>query len=288
MCDRRASGLHALAFVGFRAANPPGARARRHRQFARSLVLFPRKRPRHTGAPGQQCTGEAQSGAQRRTRNLRRSGSTTTIGNTRNASNDWWKPFETTTPLPAVANRGFLDLFTEAARPYDGRGSLIFNTALYRTELARSVRFDEGCHRASDNTLASGPCAGNTGNREIQLRDDGLTLWLCHDQNISNPRHKRRFITPLAELKERIGEQAWADTSVQLTQLRERLPSSIAPPLRHENRRSPRAPQRENPWAARRHGARRPIEPFDDLRPLPIPAVIARRPQPNCPESPSR
>jgi hypothetical protein len=170
----------------------------------------------------------------------------------------------------------FLDLFTEAARPYDGRGSLIFNTALYRTELARSVRFDEGCHRASDTPWLRA-VRGQHRNREIQLRDDGLTLWLCHDQNISNPRHKRRFVTPLAELKERIGEQAWADTNVQLTQLRERLPSSIAPPLRHENADPHGAPTR-NPWAARRHETRRPLEPLDDLRPLPIPAVIATTP----------
>jgi hypothetical protein len=112
------------------------------------------------------------------------------------------------------------------ARPYDGRGSLIFNTALFRTDIARAVRFDEHCHRASDT-----PWLRELRNRhqgqQLHLDCESLAMWLCHDQNISNPRKKRRFPTPIAELVERVGTSVWGDTSEQLGALRRSLPQPL-------------------------------------------------------------
>jgi hypothetical protein len=123
----------------------------------------------------------------------------------------------------------FVDLVTLGTRPYDGRGSLIFNTALFRTDEARSVRFDERCHRASDTPWLRELRGRNRG-RELQLDCDTLTLWLCHEQNISNPRKKRHFSTPLSELFERIGADAWEATTERLEALRRSLPEPVTAP----------------------------------------------------------
>src|SRR5690606_7961354 len=44
----------------------------------------------------------------------------------------------------------FIDLYALRARPYDGLGHLIFNTALFRRGAVEGVSFDESRDRASD------------------------------------------------------------------------------------------------------------------------------------------
>lgn len=116
----------------------------------------------------------------------------------------------------------FLDVLAGSCRRYDGRGSLIFNTALFRRNVATSVSFDVRRQRASDTPWLrelrarhpSGP---------LLLADDALTFWLCHDRNISNPRQRRHFDTPLARLRDSVGAAAWGETEQQLELLRSRL-----------------------------------------------------------------
>jgi hypothetical protein len=79
------------------------------------------------------------------------------------------------------------------------------------------------------------------------LAAEDLTFWLCHDENISNPRRKRQIQQPIAELAARVGP-AWGDTLERLQALRAALPASpslaAAAPWHH---RLPRFEQRVRP-----------------------------------------
>jgi hypothetical protein len=137
----------------------------------------------------------------------------------------------------------FIDVVGLGCRRYNGHGALIFNTALFRRDVACSVSFDPRHRRASDTVWM----------REIMLRhggrgqlvDECLMLWLCHDDNISNPRTRRGFPSQLEDVRADIGPNAWADTRERLEALRARLPARAQPPL-------PPAPGfRREPWSLR-------------------------------------
>lgn len=115
----------------------------------------------------------------------------------------------------------FIDLHRSRARFYDGFGHLIFNGGLYRREPVSRISFDEQRHRASDTSWLA----------ELAARwapwVDGETifsLWLSHETNISNPRQRRRFGEPLEAIVDRVGVDAWGETSARLEELGERLP----------------------------------------------------------------
>jgi hypothetical protein len=71
---------------------------------------------------------------------------------------------------------------------------------------------------------------GAASGRAVLLRDVVHTFWLCHDDNLSNPRGRRPLCFPVTMLKEVIGTEAWADTDHHLERLRDRLRSR--PPAR--------------------------------------------------------
>lgn len=144
----------------------------------------------------------------------------------------------------------FVDLFAERCRRYEGHSSIIFNSALFRRALAQSVRFDEGRHRASDTLWLRE--LGKVGHGE-RVNGPALTVWLCHDGNISNPRQRRAFPHPLEELRHSLGTEAWADTDARLAELRHELPAATpthgathtgarAAAALHRERRASRAP----------------------------------------------
>jgi hypothetical protein len=118
----------------------------------------------------------------------------------------------------------FLDLYGGNCSQYFGHGALIFNGAGFNGDLARSVRFNEGVRKASDTVWLRELSARRP---RLALLEDRLTLWLCHDQNISNARSRRRFPTALEQLKHALGAAAWGDTDTRLEALRNALP----PPL---------------------------------------------------------
>jgi hypothetical protein len=117
----------------------------------------------------------------------------------------------------------FVDLFTGRCQPYDGRKALIFNGAGFSADLARKVRFNERAHRASDTiwlrdikaALPNGPCL---------LDPAVLSLWLCHGDNLSNPRRKRKLEASASDVRRAIGA-AWDDTDARLDALRANLPA---------------------------------------------------------------
>jgi Glycosyl transferase family 2 len=171
----------------------------------------------------------------------------------------------------------FIDVFAARARPYDGRNSLIFNTALFQTELAREVRFNEQCHRASDTPWLR-QVRQRPRQRELCLATDCLSLWLCHDQNISNPRRKRQFSTPLEDLQSHIGIGPWGDTTERLLALRQALPASALGPVTPQRERLDRdrfdgSRSTRNPRASRLHGPN-PLDSTDAVAPVSAPADL--------------
>jgi hypothetical protein len=138
-------------------------------------------------------------------------------------------------PLAGASQAWFVDVFGSGCRRYDGRGSLVFNSAGFRRDLACSIPFNVGLRRASD-TLWMRRILASAGGGKHLLPETCLTLWLCHDQNISNPRTRRAFPLALEQLRAEVGPDAWADTDARLEQIRGLLP----PPLERSTRKGPR------------------------------------------------
>lgn len=115
----------------------------------------------------------------------------------------------------------FIDIHSRRARFYDGCGHLIFNGALFRREQVAPIAFNEQRYRASDTCWL-----GELAERWHPRVDEQaiLSLWLSHETNISNPRHKRRFGEPLDVLKELVGAELWGETEERLQELCQRLP----------------------------------------------------------------
>lgn len=149
---------------------------------------------------------------------------------------DWQHPERLTKLVAALNDRydyagtshaWFIDLHGTHCAPYYGHGALIFNGAGFAGALARSVRFNEGVRKASDTVWLRDLGARRP---RLALLEDRLTIWLCHDANISNSRGRRRFPSPLSTLKQALGEDAWADTDERLEALRDTLPAPLLEP----------------------------------------------------------
>lgn len=114
----------------------------------------------------------------------------------------------------------FFDLPTRRFTRYDGRGRILFNGALFRSDVARGVEFDVRLKRASDTDwlrrLGVGYGPGSSVDRD-------LFFWVCHGRNLSNPRARVGASCAERELAQRMGSEEWGDTSAALG----RLPSSL-------------------------------------------------------------
>ncbi len=142
-------------------------------------------------------------------------------------------------PFAGSSRSWFVDLHSDGCQPYSGHRSIIFNGAGFRADLARAIRFDERIRKASDTVWMREFRTRHKAKGELLARDAILTLWLCHDANISNPRTRRRFTSTLDDLKASLGP-AWLGTEEQLSELRERLPSpveALAPWVRSQSGR---------------------------------------------------
>lgn len=112
----------------------------------------------------------------------------------------------------------FVDLFTLESYRYSGRRNVIFNAAGFVAEVARRVRFDEGVPKASDMAWMESVLGGAAG--RVSAFDDAVhTFWLCHDDNLSNPRGRLPLCFPIQLVKDRVGSEAWGDTDEQLRAL---------------------------------------------------------------------
>ncbi|HEX9297818.1 MAG TPA: glycosyltransferase family A protein [Polyangiaceae bacterium] len=125
----------------------------------------------------------------------------------------------------------FVDLWGSGCRRYFGGDRLVFNTAGFRADVARSAVFDETLRKGSD-TIWMRQLERRHAASARTIPSDSLTLWLCHDQNLSNPRSSRTFPVPLSRLESLIGPAAWGETGAELAGLRARLgPRPAAPRL---------------------------------------------------------
>jgi hypothetical protein len=125
-------------------------------------------------------------------------------------------------PMAGGTRAWFVDLWGDGCRRYFGGGHIIFNTAGFHRDVARAAAFDEGMRRGSD-TIWMRCLERRHGAAARLLREDCLAMWLCHDQNLSNPRTFRTFPVPTQQLEWMIGHESWGDTSRELAGLRDRL-----------------------------------------------------------------
>jgi hypothetical protein len=117
----------------------------------------------------------------------------------------------------------FVDLAGWRCAPYRApKGLMVFNSAGFRREAVRPLRFREDLVRASDMHWMRQMATRYRGKATLIERDE-MFFWLCHDQNISNRATTRCFPEPLDILKKQIGAEAWGDTDDALNSLRRRL-----------------------------------------------------------------
>lgn len=110
----------------------------------------------------------------------------------------------------------FMDLESGRCMPYtiSPGWEVLFNGALFRTDFARTVRFDESQMKAADTIwLRSLQGKANMINNEI------LFFWLSHRRNVSNPAYSKRFTHDIKDLKSKIGKK-WGKTDRHLKKLR--------------------------------------------------------------------
>jgi glycosyltransferase involved in cell wall biosynthesis len=115
----------------------------------------------------------------------------------------------------------FVDPSTSRCLAHDGRGSMLFNGAGIRSEVARAVRFDERLAKGSDTRWFYAVRARCQANQEL-LDPVVLSFWLCHDDNLSNQRGRYRMQHELGALRAAIGD-AWGETDRHLKQLCRRV-----------------------------------------------------------------
>lgn len=113
----------------------------------------------------------------------------------------------------------FMDLESGRCMPYtiSPGWEVLFNGALFRTDFARTVRFDESQMRAADTIWMR----SLQGKANI-INNETLFFWLSHRRNASNPAYSKRFTHDIKDLKYRIGKK-WGNTDKHLNSLRKRL-----------------------------------------------------------------
>ncbi len=132
----------------------------------------------------------------------------------------------------------FLDLHGRRAHAYDGFGALIFNTAVFRSTAIQGIHFDESRRKASDTHWLR-EVRRQIGRPVIDERAV-LSMWLSHEQNISNPRCRRRFGHEWDDVCRIVGTEVWASTPERISALATALPAPDTPAL-FLPERSPRA-----------------------------------------------
>jgi glycosyltransferase involved in cell wall biosynthesis len=122
-------------------------------------------------------------------------------------------------PYAGPATGWFIDVRTLRCHRHVSRGC-VFNGLAFRREVAASVRFDVGVRKASDTRYLRALARRYGPGRIV---NGTLFAWLCHENNISNPRRLRSFREPIQRLVNAVSESAWGDSTAALEALRERL-----------------------------------------------------------------
>lgn len=128
----------------------------------------------------------------------------------------------------------FVDLFHGRCKKHPGvSGRILFNSAGFVRNAVKNIRFKENVPKGSD-TYWMRDIERSLGHIGKHIIDDKIFFfWLCHEENLSNPAHRRRFNEPLSILKTRLGVESWGDTDEALTLLKSRL-NCIKPETRVE------------------------------------------------------
>jgi glycosyltransferase involved in cell wall biosynthesis len=205
---------------------------------------------------------------------------------------DWQNPGRLARIVEAIARGAavaggrrswFLDLAGNRCEPYHAASGVVFNGAGFQRELVKGIWFDPARRKGSD-TLWMREVLRRAGRRVHNVDDIYLSLWLCHDRNLSNPARARRFRHPLDDVRRAVGPADWGDSDEQLDALRRRLGIGANPSLSVANhprelRRSlaPRSEALEHakpkPAPAKSRAAQMTIEARSSVAP-PVSAVV--------------
>lgn len=121
----------------------------------------------------------------------------------------------------------FVDLKTERMRYFVQRKGILFAAMLIKTDMARSVPFDETLERGSDIDWLNRIYTQFGG---YEYTYEAPSLFLCHDRNLGNTAAVHYFNRPLTDFTNDVSKKAWGDTPVQLAELRNRLYGSAGSP----------------------------------------------------------
>jgi len=111
----------------------------------------------------------------------------------------------------------FVEPLAGRVRGYSSHAGLIFNGLAAVCSIAAGVSFDERKRRAAD-TPWTRELIGVAGARVAVVREV-LSLWLCHQRNLSNPVARHTFPERLDVVRRRVGTDDWGDTDDHLGRL---------------------------------------------------------------------
>ncbi|MGI8729821.1 MAG: glycosyltransferase [Solirubrobacteraceae bacterium] len=123
--------------------------------------------------------------------------------------------------LAGATRSWFVDLGRGRARSHTALRGVIFNGLGVRRALLPNAAFDERRQRAADTAWLKAVrywpgCVTAT-------LPDVLSIWLCHEANLSNPARRHAFPQALADVRAAIGCADWSETDAELDRLRQRL-----------------------------------------------------------------
>lgn len=111
----------------------------------------------------------------------------------------------------------FVEPLGGRVRGYSSHAGVIFNGLAAARPIAVGVSFDERKRRAADTpwTRELIMVAG----ARVALVREVLSLWLCHQNNLSNPVARHTFPERLDVVRLRVGKNDWGDTDDHLARL---------------------------------------------------------------------
>lgn len=111
----------------------------------------------------------------------------------------------------------FVEPVAGRVRGYSSHAGVIFNGLGAVCSIAAGVSFDERKRRAAD-TPWTRELLEVAGGRVAVVREV-LSLWVCHQHNLSNPVARHTFPEPLDIVRRKVGTDDWGDTDDHLGQL---------------------------------------------------------------------
>jgi glycosyltransferase involved in cell wall biosynthesis len=115
----------------------------------------------------------------------------------------------------------FVDPVSGRVRHYSTSSGVIFNGLAVLRDEVRDVAFDERKRKSADTPWVRAVVT-KVGPKVAVVREV-LSLWLCHQVNLSNPVNRYTFPDSLETVRDRVGDDDWADTQEHIDALVSRL-----------------------------------------------------------------